>query len=226
MVSVQVLGKTTRGITMTKMIFLGPPNAGKGTIGAEIVKKFGLTHISTGDMFRENIKNQTPLGIEAKKLIDNGNLVPDDLTIKMVQERLSQPDCKEGFILDGFPRTIPQADALDKITDIDLVLVLEVPDSVIIERVMGRIQCRKCGAVFHKQFIPPKVEGVCDKCGGELYTRDDDNEEAIKARLKVYADQTLPLADYYGGKDILKRINADRPVVDIVADAIKAVEDV
>lgn len=209
---------------MKRIILLGPPNAGKGTIGAEIAKRFSLTHISTGDMFRENIKNQTPLGIEAKKLIDKGNLVPDDLTIKMVEERLSKPDCEKGFILDGFPRTLPQAEALDKITDIDLVLLLEVPDPVIIERVMGRLQCRKCGAVFHKKFIPPKVEGVCDKCGGELYTRDDDNEDAIKARLKVYADQTFPLIGYYDKKGILARINADRPVAEITADVIKAIE--
>lgn len=211
---------------MKRIIFLGPPNAGKGTIGSEIVKRFGLTHISTGDMFRENIKNQTPLGIEAKKLIDRGNLVPDDLTIKMVEERLSKPDCEKGFILDGFPRTLPQAEALDKITDIDMVLLLEVPDQVIIERVMGRVQCRKCGTVFHKKFIPPKVEGVCDKCGGELYTRDDDNEDAIKARLKIYADQTSPLIEYYDKKGMLNRINADRPVPEISADAISAIEQI
>lgn len=209
---------------MKRLIFLGPPNAGKGTIASEIVKRFGLTHISTGDMFRENIKEQTPLGVEAKKLIDKGSLVPDDLTIKMVEERLSKPDCEKGFILDGFPRTLPQAEALEDITEIDLVLLLEVPDQVIIERVMGRMQCRKCGAVFHRKFIPPKQEGVCDRCGGELYTRDDDNEDAIKSRLKVYAEQTSPLIEYYDGKGILKRINADRPVADIAADAIAAIE--
>ena len=211
---------------MKKMIFLGPPNAGKGTIAAEVTKRFNITHVASGDMFREAIKNQTPVGVEAKGFIDKGMLVPDDVTIRLVKERLSQPDCEQGFILDGFPRTIPQAEALDEITDIDIVILLECPEDVIIKRVAGRLVCRKCAAVFHKEYIPPKQEGICDKCGGELYTRDDDKPEAVKKRLKVYAEQTAPLIEYYEKKGILKHINADRSVADIAADVISAIEKI
>ena len=209
---------------MKRMIFLGPPYAGKGTIASKIASKSGIPQISTGEMFREAIKSQTPIGVEAKKYYDQGKLVPDEITMKLAEERLSRPDCKQGFILDGFPRTIPQAEALDKIIKIDLVVLFEAPEEVLIQRVSGRLQCRKCSAIFHKTNIPPKVEGVCDKCGGELYTRDDDKPEAVKKRLQVYAEQTAPLIDYYEKKGILKRIDADRTVPDILEDTVNIIE--
>ncbi|MBW2971996.1 adenylate kinase [Candidatus Woesearchaeota archaeon] len=211
---------------MKNIILIGAPNAGKGTYSASLIKKYNIPHISTGDMFREAMKNKTPVGLEAKKYIDEGNLVPDEVTIKLVKERLSQPDCKDGFILDGFPRTLAQAEALDKITEITNVIMLDVREEVIIQRVSGRIQCRKCGAIFHKTNLPPKKEGVCDKCGGELYTRDDDKPEAVRERLVIFAKQTEPLVDYYEKKGIVGHVDANNPrPPEVVEEIIKIIGD-
>ncbi len=209
---------------MKRMIFLGPPNAGKGTLATRVVEKFKIPHISTGHMFREAIAKKTNLGAEALKFINQGMLVPDHLTIEMVEERLEEDDCKNGFILDGFPRTIPQAEALGKKVKIDMVVLIEADEEIIIKRVTGRLQCRKCGAIYHKINIPPKKQGICDKCGGELYTRADDEVGAVKERLRVYAEQTAPLISYYEKKGMLKRVDGgDRPLQDIIDDTFKAV---
>lgn len=195
-----------------KLLVMGLPGVGKGTYTQELVEELGLVHISTGDIFRENIKNKTELGKIAEKCISEGKLVSDELTVKLVRERLSRSDCKtKGFILDGFPRTILQAEALETITKVDLVVNFKADDKVIIERISGRIICRKCGRIFHKKNILPKVDGVCDDCGGELYQRDDDNPKTVKQRLEIYRQQTAPLMDYYRRKGLLKEmvINED-----------------
>lgn len=209
---------------MKNMIFLGAPAAGKGTIAAEVLKKYPIPQISTGDMLREAVANGTEVGLEAKKFMDEGKLVPDEVIIKIVEERLKQDDCKDGFLLDGFPRTLAQAEALAKITDIDLVVNLECPKEVIIQRVTGRRICRKCAAVFNVVNIPPKVEGVCDKCGGELYQRDDDNLEAIETRLDTYDKMTAPLIKFYEEKGVLKRVDAGAHGVEaITKDTLEVV---
>ena len=205
---------------MNNLVFIGPQGAGKGTYAAIVKKHFDILHISTGDMFREAIKNNTPLGVEAKGFIDKGMLVPDTLTVKLVENRLKQADCKKGFILDGFPRTLAQAQALDKIITLSNVVFLEVTEAVIMQRLGGRIQCRKCSTIFHKTNMPPKKDGVCDKCGGELYTRDDDKPEAIRKRLEVFRKETAPLIDYYDKKGIVVRIDANDPSPQKVSDAI------
>jgi adenylate kinase len=210
--------KTTS--TAKNLIFIGAQGAGKGTYAAIVKTKYDIHHISTGDMFRENIKNNTPLGIEAKGYIDQGKLVPDDLTVRLVKDRLERPDCKNGFILDGFPRTLSQAEKLDGITKITNVILLEVKESVVMQRIGGRIQCRKCGAIFHKTNMPPKKDGVCDKCGGELYTRDDDKPEAIKKRLEIFYKDTFPLVDFYEKNNLVSRIDANDSKPRNVADAI------
>ena len=195
-----------------KMILLGAPGAGKGTQAQRIAEKYGIPHISTGDIFRANIKNGTELGKKAKAFMDQGLLVPDELTVDLVMDRISQPDCKEGYILDGFPRTIPQAEALTEAlkkqgTAIDYALDIEMEDQAIIDRMAGRRVCAKCGATFHVVNIPPKKEGVCDNCGGELELRDDDAPETVKKRLNVYHEQTAPLIEYYKKQGILHEID-------------------
>ncbi len=190
------------------LIFLGPPGVGKGTIAARVKVEFSIPHISTGDLFREAIKNQTKLGKEVQKIIEAGNLVPDELTVAMVQERLALGDVKKGFILDGFPRTIPQAESLEKISTIDRVVNFILADEAILMRLSGRRMCRSCGYSHHIIFMPPKVEGKCDKCGGELYIRKDDTEESIKNRLEVYKKQTEPLIAFYKAKGLLSDIDA------------------
>jgi adenylate kinase len=205
---------------MKNVILIGAQGAGKGTYASRLVKKYNIPHISTGDMFREAIKNQTPTGVEAKKYIDEGKLVPDEVTVKLVDDRLGKPDCKEGFFLDGFPRTLAQAQALDKITKITHVIYLEVTEETVMQRIGGRIQCRKCGTIFHKTNIPPKVEGVCDKCGGELYTREDDQPEAIKKRLDIFHELTAPLLGFYEEKGVVHRIDANSPEYDQIVENI------
>lgn len=191
------------------LMALGAPGVGKGTYSDMIVKSFGIPRISTGDMFRENIKNNTPIGRKAKVFMDKGLLVPDDITIEMLKERIAKDDCKSGFLLDGFPRTIPQAEALGQIAKIDKVLNFVAPENIIIERLSGRRVCRKCGATYHLRNIPPKKPGICDVCGGELYQRDDDKEEVIKSRIEEYLKKTAPLIDYY--KEILFDVDVSSP---------------
>ncbi len=192
------------------LIFLGPPGAGKGTMAFRAKEHYNIPHISTGDLFRAAIKNQTELGKKVKSIIDAGDLVPDELTTAIVEERLKQGDADNGFILDGFPRTIPQAEALKKITSIETVVNFTVTEEEVIRRLSGRRVCRGCGESFHVEFIPPAKEGVCDKCGGELYTRDDDKIEAIKNRLSVYASSTEPLINFYKNEGNLKDIDASQ----------------
>ena len=189
-----------------KLIALGSPGVGKGTYAKEIVEKYNITTISTGDLFRENIKNETEVGKKVKEIIDAGRLVPDEITVEMMRERLSRDDTKNGFILDGFPRTIPQAEALAEFTEIDMALNFKADKDIIMQRLTGRRTCSKCGATFHVVNIPPKVENVCDKCGGELVQRSDELPEVIEERLRVYEEQTAPLIDYYKEKGLLKEI--------------------
>ena len=203
-----------------KLIFLGPPGAGKGTLAAKVVDILKLPHISTGVIFRSAIQAQSPLGLKVKAIIDAGKLVDDETTIELVKERLAQEDAQKGYILDGFPRTIPQAEALAGFSVVDKVVNFDIPDSSVLERLGGRRVCRKCGHNFHVLFDKPKVEGICDHCGGEVYTRDDDKAEAIQKRLEVYRSQTAPLIDYYRGKGLLIDVDA-RPAVDKVVENFK-----
>lgn len=205
------------------IILLGAPGSGKGTQATRIAEKYSLTHISTGDIFRENIKNSTGLGIIAKTYIDEGHLVPDDLTIRMVEERLSRPDCANGVLLDGFPRTISQAQALEKFCKIDYVINLEVSADRIVKRVIGRRSCLSCGGTFHVDFIGDVKN--CPTCGNELYHRADDNEKTVTERLAVYNQQTRPLADFYQQKGLLVNIDGDKDIEDIFGDIVKAVEN-
>ena len=200
-----------------KIILLGPPGTGKGTQAELIAKEYGIPHISTGDMFREAIAKGTELGRMAKELTDQGKFVPDEITIGLVKERLAKPDCRKGFILDGFPRTIPQAEALDRITKIDSTILLESSDEIIIKRLSSRRQCRKCNAIYGLEKRPKK-EGVCDKCRGQLYQRDDDREEVIKKRLEVYNKQTAPLIGYYKKKGILEKSDGQQEIKMIFED--------
>jgi adenylate kinase len=201
---------------MPKFIILGPQGSGKGTHGTFIAELFGIPLISTGEIFRQEVRKESELGKKIKEYVEQGKLVPDDIVIEVLKERLSQEDCKNGFILDGFPRTLAQAEALDKITTIDLVIYLDVTKETIIERLSGRRTCKNCGAIYHIKFIPPKQEGICDKCGGELYQRDDDKPEIIEERLKNFELMTKPLLDYYESKGILRKIdgNGERDEVD------------
>lgn len=199
------------------IVLLGAPGAGKGTQAKMLVKEFGIAHISTGDILRAAVKNQTPLGLEAKKYMDAGELVPDTVVIGMMKERLQEPDCQEGFILDGFPRTTTQAVALDTELaglnkELDCALAIEVDFDVIIKRLSSRRTCKECG------YIGTAADSVCPVCGGEMYQRDDDKEETIKNRLSVYEKSTAPLIDYYRGQDILRQIDGDRPVEEVYAD--------
>ncbi len=210
-----------------KIIMLGAPGAGKGTQAKMIAAKYGIPHISTGDIFRANIKNGTELGAKAKQYMDKGELVPDELVVDLVIDRFKEDDCKNGYVLDGFPRTIPQAEALDKaLTEIgenvDYAINVEVPDENIINRMGGRRACVGCGATYHVVYSPTKVEGKCDTCGGDLIIRDDDKPETVKNRLSVYHDQTQPLIDYYTKKGIIKEVDG---TVDM-NDVFKAITDI
>ena len=210
-----------------KIVFMGPPGAGKGTQAEKIVENYQIPHISTGDMFRKAIKDQTELGMEAKRYMDQGALVPDHVTIGIVKDRLSESDCKSGFLLDGFPRTVDQAKALDEIltsldSKIDYVINIDVDLDILKERLTGRRICRSCGATYHMIFNPPKNADVCDKCGGELYQRKDDNEETVGNRLNVYVSQTKPLLDYYSLAGNLVNINGQQSI-DLVFEEISEV---
>ncbi|MCL2266759.1 MAG: adenylate kinase [Treponema sp.] len=207
-----------------KLIFLGPPGAGKGTLALKAVEILKIEQISTGSIFRAAIAAQSPLGVKVKAIIDAGRLVDDETTIALVKERLTMDDVKKGFILDGFPRTIPQAKALESFSAIDKVINFDIPDSGVLERLGGRRVCRKCGYNFHMVFNKPSKENVCDHCGGEIYTRDDDKPEAVQKRLEVYREQTAPLIQFYRDKGMLLDIDA-RPMVDeIVVNFKKALK--
>ena len=202
------------------LIFLGPPGAGKGTYASRLAVKLNIPHISTGDIFRENIKNQTELGKLAKTFIDKGNLVPDEVTINMALGRLKQPDCENGFILDGFPRTVAQAEGLENSgTKIDFVINFLVPEQILINRMSGRRTCNKCGQIYHIINIKPKQEGICDKCGGKLIQREDEKPDVVKDRLIVYSDKTAPLIEFYENKCLLKNVDGNRKI-DIVIDEL------
>ena len=203
-----------------RLIMLGAPGAGKGTQAARVAERFRIPHISTGDIFRANIKNGTELGKKAKSYMDAGELVPDELVCDLVADRIAQPDCGEGFILDGFPRTIPQAEALDEAvrkagTQIAFAVDIEVPDEHIISRLGGRRACVSCGATYHVVYNPPKKEDVCDRCGGKLVLRDDDRPETVKNRLDVYHAQTQPLIDYYKDKKVLVTVDGTQSMDDV-----------
>jgi adenylate kinase len=205
------------------IVLMGLPGAGKGTQAEKIVEKYGIPHISTGDMFRAAIKDGTELGLKAKSFMDNGDLVPDEVTIGIVRERLSKEDCGKGFLLDGFPRTVAQAEALENIlTDLgkkmNYVINIDVDKDILMGRLTGRRICKECGATYHLVFNPPKEEGVCDRCGGELYQRADDNEETVQNRLDVNIKQTQPLLAYYEDKGYLKNIDGQQDIDKVFAD--------
>lgn len=209
-----------------QLILLGLPGAGKGTQAAKIRDDFGIPHISTGDMFRAAIAAETELGKEVKAYLDSGRLVPDELTIRVVRERLAQGDTDSGFLLDGFPRTLDQAEALDSMLrdigrELDVALYIHVPQEVLLARLTGRRLCRSCGATYHVVFQPPVKEGVCDVCGGELYQRSDDTEEAVATRLEQYA-QTAPLVEYYRERGVLRQVDGQRPI-DVVYQEVKGI---
>lgn len=208
-----------------KIIMLGAPGAGKGTQAKQIAAKYQIPHISTGDIFRANIKNGTELGKKAKEYMDQGLLVPDELTCDLVMDRMQQEDCANGFVLDGFPRTIPQAESLDAALEkinqtMDYAIDVDVPDSHIVSRMSGRRACLNCGATYHVVAIPPKREGICDACGKELVLRDDDKPETVQKRLDVYHEQTQPLIDYYNKQGILQTVDGTQPMEDVFANIV------
>ncbi len=208
-----------------RLVILGPPGAGKGTQADFIVKKYNIVHISTGDIFRENIKNHTKLGEKAKSYMDKGLLVPDELVIDLVEDRLRKDDCKQGFLLDGFPRTVSQAVSLDAILDkeeksLTKVINIDVKPEILIDRAVGRRVCKSCGSTFHVKYNPPKVEGVCDNCNSKLIQRDDDTENTVKTRIKVYFEQTAPLIDYYKAQDLLLNINGENDIKKVFDDIV------
>jgi adenylate kinase len=212
-----------------RLILVGPPGAGKGTQAKYLAKHFGIPQISTGDIFRANVAEKTELGLEARRYMDAGDLVPDEVTIAMVRDRLTWEDASSGYLLDGFPRTVPQAEALSEIlaamdTPLDGVLELRVDDEEVVRRLSGRRTCRQCGHVWHLEFDPPKEPGVCDLCGGELFQRDDDLPETIQRRLDVYAEQTAPLVGYYQDRGLLVAIEATGSVDQVTQRAISALE--
>lgn len=211
------------------IILMGLPGAGKGTQASEIVKKFPIPHISTGDMFRKAIKDETDLGKEAKSYMDRGELVPDEVTVGIVKERISEDDAKKGFLLDGFPRTIEQAEALSGIMQeldrkIDAVINIEVPEEELMNRLTGRRICEKCGTTYHLVFNPPKVEGICDLDGGKLYQREDDNPETVANRLNVNVKQSKPILEFYDNKGVLKNIDGSRDINIVTEDVINILE--
>lgn len=210
-----------------RLVLVGPPGAGKGTQAEFIAAHLAVPKISTGDIFRANVSQGTPLGLEAKRYMDAGNLVPDEVTINMVRDRLAEPDAADGFLLDGFPRTVPQANSLDKLladlgSGLDLVLELVVENEEVIRRLSGRRNCRGCGKIWHLEYDATSHEGVCDRCGGELFQRDDDKPETVAHRLEEYSGKTAPLVDFYGAQGKLVGIDATGPVEDVTVRAIDA----
>lgn len=210
-----------------KIVMLGPPGAGKGTQADILSEELEILHISTGDMFRRAVKDETAMGLEAKRYMDSGALVPDEVTIGIVRERIAMDDCAKGFILDGFPRTVYQAESLDGIlgewkASLDSVICINVDTETLIGRLSGRRTCKNCGALYHVSYNPPKAEGACDKCGGELFQRDDDREETVRRRLEVYNQQTLPLVDYYQVRGLLTEIRGNQDKDKVTGDILTA----
>ncbi len=202
------------------LILLGAPGAGKGTQAKMIAEKYGLAHIATGDILREAVAKGTKLGMKAKEYMDRGELVPDEIVIGIVRERFKEPDCQKGFILDGFPRTLPQAEALDKMLEelgmkVDAVINIAVPEEEVVRRIAYRRTCRKCGAVYHLIYAPPKEDNRCDKCGGELYQREDDKEETVRERYRVYRERTEPLIEYYRKKGLLYEVDGTKSIEEV-----------
>ena len=214
---------------LMKIVMLGAPGAGKGTQAKKIAEEYGVPHISTGDIFRANIKNNTPLGQQAKIYMDKGELVPDELVVSLIMDRFDEPDCEKGYVLDGYPRTIPQAKALDNALKengekLDYAVDVDVPDEVIIDRMGGRRACLNCGATYHIINNPPKAENVCDACGNELVQRDDDKEETVKNRLDVYHDQTEPLKQYYADAGVLYTVDGTKEMEEVFKSICSIVE--
>ena len=206
-----------------KLVVFGPPSAGKGTQAQKLSAKYGLPQVSTGDLLRKAVADKTPLGVKVKSYLDQGRLGPDDLIVKLIKERVSKPDCRNGYLLDGFPRTMGQAKELDKMTNVDLVLNIVVDMEVLVERAVGRRSCPNCGAVYHVKFNPPTNAGTCEKCGSGLVQRDDDKEETIRNRLKVYQEQTAPLIEHYRKKGKLVDIDGSAGIDAVFSQMVKAV---
>lgn len=206
-----------------KLVVFGPPSAGKGTQAQKLSAKYGLPQVSTGDLLRKAVADKTPLGVKVKSYLDQGRLGPDDLIVKLIKERVSKPDCRNGYLLDGFPRTMGQAKELDKMTNVDLVLNIVVDMEVLVERAVGRRSCPNCGAVYHVKFNPPTNAGICEKCGSSLVQRDDDKEETVRNRLKVYQEQTAPLIEHYRKKGKLVDIDGSAGIDAVFSQMVKAV---
>lgn len=212
-----------------RLVIMGPPGAGKGTQAAMIANRFSIPHVSTGDIFRKNLKEGTPLGLKAKEYMNKGLLVPDETVVEIVKDRLSEEDCQKGFLLDGFPRTVAQASVLDEVLGqmnmkIDNVINIEVPKEVLIERAVGRRVCKKCGATYHVKYKSPSRPGLCDECDGELIQRDDDKEETVVKRIEVYLEQTQPLIDYYAKRGLLVNIDGGQDITNVGEQIVKALE--
>ena len=207
------------------IIFLGPPGAGKGTQAQRVCDELKIPQISTGDILRRAIKEETPVGLKAKAYVESGKLVPDEILVEIIKDRLAQDDCKTGYILDGFPRTVPQAEALEKIAKIDVVVEIAVADEALVQRLSGRRVCLNCGATYHVQYIPPKKEGICDVCGTELVLRNDDKPETVKNRLDVYHKATQPLIDFYKAQGALRTVDGTQDMKDVFAAIVKILED-
>ena len=213
-----------------KLVLLGPPGAGKGTQAKMLIEKYQLPQISTGDILRQAVKDGTPLGKEAKTYMDQGKLVPDDLIVNLIKARINADDCKAGYIFDGFPRTVAQAEALDSLlkslaTQLDAVISIDVPEDEVVKRLSGRRTCKNCGALYHMLYTPPAKEGICDKCGGSLFQRSDDNEATIRQRLSVYREQTAPLIAYYTQQDLVKAIPGTGEPEEIFATICRALSN-